>query len=60
MGKLLLCKEDIMAYIHCSRSMFKTWIKRGLPARNDDGRWCAHTDNIDEFLKEWTKPEVKA
>lgn len=58
MGKLLLCKQEIMGHLKCGKYAFKVWIERGLPARYEDGRWSAHTDNVDEFLRVWTKEKV--
>ena len=31
------------------------FIKMGMPARYEDNRWIAHTDNIDEFFRQYTK-----
>lgn len=54
MPKLLLSKQEIMDYLKCGKYGFKVWIARGLPARYEDGRWSAHADNIDEFMRKWT------
>ena len=54
-GKLLLSKQEIMTYLKCGKHAFKIWIERGLPARYEDRRWSAHTDNVDEFMRSWTK-----
>lgn len=53
-------KEEIKTYIgNVSNYKFKKYIKLGMPARYDDGRWTAHIDNIDDFFKAYTKVSMK-
>jgi hypothetical protein len=39
--------------------IFKKYIKMGMPARYEDNRWIAHTDNIDEFFRQYTKVSMR-
>jgi len=39
--------------------MFAKYIERGLPARYEDRRWIAHADNIDEWIKEYTRVQLR-
>jgi hypothetical protein len=49
-----------MAYIgNASDYIFKKYIKMGMPARYEDNRWIAHTDNIDEFFRQYTKVSMR-
>jgi len=59
--KILGSKQEIMDYIGClSDHSFKKWIKEGMPAlRDDDRRWIAHADNIDEFFKARTRVSMR-
>lgn len=58
-NKILTCKDEIMDYIGCSKHLFDKYVKSGLPARYEDGRWTAHADNIDEFFKLYTRVSMK-
>lgn len=57
--KLLTCKQEIMDYLDCSKDRFKKYIEAGMPALYEDGRWTAHTDNLDEFFKRYTFVTMK-
>ena len=60
MAKFLSSKQEIMDYLRCGKVAFRVWIEKGLPARYENGRWSAHADNIDEFLRHYTaKPLVQ-
>ena len=53
---ILASKEEIKIYLGgISNHLFYKYIKMGLPARFEDNRWCAHTENIDNFFKAYTK-----
>jgi hypothetical protein len=63
---LLTSKESIKSYITdisngdpCSDYLFKKYIEKGLPARFDDNRWLAYSENIDEFFKLYTRVSMK-
>jgi hypothetical protein len=57
--KILTSKQEIMDYIGCSWRTFKRYVEAGLPARYEEGRWMAHSDNIDEFFKKYTFVNMK-
>lgn len=48
-----------MDYIGCSWRSFKRYVECGLPARYEEGRWMAHSDNIDDFFKSYTRVSMK-
>jgi hypothetical protein len=53
--KILSSKEEIKSYIGgISNHLFYKYIKCGLPARYEDNRWTAHTENIDNFFRAYT------
>ncbi len=54
-GKLLRNLEEILEYMGVSEDLFRKFHENGLPARKIDGRWFAHTDNIDEYFRFLTK-----
>lgn len=59
--KLLTSKQAIQGYIAkisgeaCSEYMFKKYISRGMPARFEDNRWLAYSENIDEYFRTYTR-----
>lgn len=58
--KILTSKEEIKIYIgNISDYMFRKYIKRGMPARCEDGRWTAHCENVEEWFKIYTKVSMK-
>ena len=58
--KILTSKEEIKTYLgNITDYMFQKYIKLGMPARYEDCRWLAHTDNIDEFFRIYTKVHMK-
>ena len=48
-----------MEYIPCSDHLFSKYIRAGMPARYEDGRWLAHADNIDEWFKTYTRVQLR-
>lgn len=52
--KILIGKKSIMQYIGVSHSMLNRLVNHGLPARNENNKWYAHTDNLDKWFKNWT------
>lgn len=58
--KLLTSKDEIKTYLgNISDYLFKKYIEKGMPARYEDNRWLAYTDNIDEFFKAYTKISMR-
>jgi hypothetical protein len=57
--KILSSKQEIMDYIGCSWRTFRKYVEVGLPARYEEGRWIAHSDNIDDFFKSYTRVSMK-
>ena len=58
--KILTSKDEIKAYLgNLSDYLFKKYIERGMPARYEDRRWIAHADNLDEFMKAYTRIQLK-
>lgn len=58
--KILTSKDEIKAYLgNLSDYMFKKYIEKGLPARYEDRRWIAHVDNLDDFMKAYTRISLK-
>jgi membrane protease subunit (stomatin/prohibitin family) len=58
MGKapsILTSKEEIMEYIGCSKHLLQQYISMGLPVLSLNGRWIAHTDNVDQFFRAITR-----
>lgn len=50
----------IAKYLGVSRNKFYTLVQMGLPAVVIDGKWCAHTDNLEAFFRGGTgKPSRK-
>jgi hypothetical protein len=52
--KILTSKQEIMTYLGASKHLFNKYIQLGMPARYDDSRWLAHTDNIDGWFRQYT------
>jgi uncharacterized membrane protein YpjA len=57
--KFLTSKQEIMDYCKISEVLFKKFIKAGMPALYIDGRWYAHTDNLDDYFKNLTRVSAK-
>lgn len=58
--KILGSKDEIKAYLGiASDQLFQKYVERGLPARYEDRRWVAHTDNLDDFMKAYTRVSMK-
>lgn len=53
--KILSGLDEIMAYIGiASKPLLKDFISKGMPAKTINGRWYAHSDNIDDYFKKIT------
>jgi len=58
--KLLSSKDEIKEYLgNLSDYLFNKYVDRGLPARYEDRRWIAHADNLDDFMRVYTKVSMK-
>jgi len=51
---LLQGRSEICTYLRISRVTFVNFVRWGMPARFQNGRWYAHRKNIDEFIRKWT------
>lgn len=54
-GRLLVGKKEITDYLQIGGPMFYEFIKMGMPARVINSRWYAHTDNLDEYFRVYTR-----
>ena len=53
---ILIGIKEIMYYIGIqSEQRFRKLVKAGLLAKNDQGRWYAHVDNIEDFFRDYTR-----
>lgn len=53
--KFLTSKKEIQLFLkNASDHMFKRYIKAGMPARYEDGRWCASTTKIEQWWEVYT------
>lgn len=51
-GVVLVGMDAITSYVGRSDKIIKNWAKtQNFPATKIDGRWTAHTDLIDGFMK---------
>ena len=57
--KFLTNKQEIMDYCKISEKLFIKFIKNGMPAIQIEGRWYAHTENLDDFFKTLTRVSMK-
>lgn len=51
---LLDGKQAILDYLDISKHKVMKFIAAGMPVRMEDGRWIAHRENIESWLKEYT------
>lgn len=59
-SKLLTSKDEIKTYLgNISDYLFKKYIEKGMPARYEDNRWLAYSENIDEFFKTYTRVSMR-
>lgn len=58
---ILINEAAICEYIGItSGKLFRELLRKGLPARQINGRWYAHAENIDDFFKRFTKVRNKS
>lgn len=59
-AKIVWTITRICEYCDISRVTFYRLVRLGkFPATIIEGKWCAHTDNIDEFFRVGTKTPPK-
>lgn len=59
-AKVLWTVRAICDYCEISQVLFYRLVKTGkFPAGIIEGKWCAHTDNIDEFFRSVTRTPPK-
>jgi len=56
---LLIGIDEITQYLCISLSLFKKFIKKGMPAVLIDTRWYAHKDNLDDYFKRITRVDSR-
>jgi len=54
----LVGKKAIADYMHLTEKTLPAFLDLGLPAAKINGRWYAHTENVDSFFKRLTKKKV--
>lgn len=53
--KMLTSKKEIQLFLgNCSNHLFKKYVRAGMPARYEDGRWCASTTKIEQWWEVYT------
>lgn len=53
---LLDGKDAISRYLNnASDYMLKKWLEDGMPVKITGGRWIAHSQNIEDFFKTYTR-----
>lgn len=58
---LLDGKQAIKDFLcNASDYMLNKWVGDGMPVRIDCGRWYAHTDNLEDFFRFYTKIRQKS
>ena len=59
--RFLTSKEEIMDFLVLKRSVFEQFMKIGLPVVIINGRYYAHSENLDAWMKAFTakqRPEI--
>ena len=59
MSKILAGLDEICKYANMSKPTFYKFIKLGMPAVIIEGRWWAHSENIDKFFQRITNVSMK-
>ena len=54
----LTSKAEIMEYIACGKRLLAEYTSMGLPVLSLNGKWIAHTDNIDQFFRAITRTRL--
>jgi hypothetical protein len=56
--KMLSSAAEIQSYLRISDKLFSHFIKLKMPAVQINGRWYAHTDNIDAWWQSCTAKQT--
>ena len=57
---ILIGKDEIKKAVGIeSDPLFRKFIAQGMPARLIDGRWYAHTENLDKYFKTITNVKYR-
>jgi hypothetical protein len=56
-ANILIGKSEIMEFLRVSDQKLNQLIEDGLPVRKIGGGWVGHTETIEEFFREVTKPK---
>lgn len=54
--KILVGREEIAVYAGFGEKAFPKWISMGLPAKFENGKWMAHADLINDWMKLYLRP----
>jgi hypothetical protein len=54
--KILVGKEEISAFAGFGKNAFSWFIEQGLPAKLTNGKWMAHADLINDWMKLYLRP----
>lgn len=58
-ARILITEDEIKNYIGISsRSLFESLLKNGMPIGVFQGRYYAHTENLDDWFKQQTISKV--
>ena len=58
---MLYGKGEISEYLNnASDYLMKKWVADGMPVRIEEGRWMAHTRNLEEFFVFYTRRKVNS
>jgi hypothetical protein len=52
--KILTSAGEIMAYMRIGGRLFKLFLRLKMPAVQINGRWFAHTENLEEWFRRLT------
>ena len=56
--KMLSTAAEIQSYLRISDKLFSHFIKLKMPAVQINGRWYAHTDNLDDWWRTCTAKQA--
>ena len=53
--KILRRKEDVLEFLGVGEALLDFFVQRGLPVAIINGKWFAHTDNLEEYFRVITR-----
>jgi len=56
-NKILTTKDEIMDFMKVKDAVLDLFVKNGLPVTKMGRNWYAHTENLEEWLKNMTKKQ---